>query len=81
MFDIANHFSYNNSMTDYEGKEKYHARRAYWLAELGGKCVECGASSYLEFDHIIPFSKGGSNSERNIQLLCRSCNLAKSDRL
>jgi hypothetical protein len=46
-----------------------------------GKCVQCSAVSYLEFDHIIPFSMGGSNSERNIQLLCRKCNLSKRDRL
>ncbi|TCB06388.1 HNH endonuclease [Acinetobacter sp. ANC 4641] len=57
-----------------------NVKNAVW-ERCQGKCVECKASSYLEFDHIIPFSKGGSNSERNIQLLCRACNLAKSDRL
>jgi len=47
----------------------------------GGHCVECGAVDYLEYDHIIPHSKGGSNSDANIQLLCRRCNLKKSDKI
>jgi len=55
-------------------------RNTVWQ-RCNGKCVECESTSYLEFDHIIPFSKGGSNSENNIQLLCRACNLSKSDRI
>jgi len=47
----------------------------------GGKCVKCGSNKNLEFDHIIPVSKGGSNTERNIQLLCENCNREKSNKI
>jgi hypothetical protein len=46
-----------------------------------GKCVNCGATEYLEFDHIIPHAKGGANTVGNIQLLCRRCNNEKKDRI
>lgn len=46
-----------------------------------GKCVKCGSKERLEFDHIIPYSKGGSDTERNIQLLCEECNRSKSDKI
>ena len=39
------------------------------------------AEDYLEYDHIIPVSKGGSNTAANIQLLCRRCNGKKSDKI
>jgi 5-methylcytosine-specific restriction endonuclease McrA len=42
-----------------------------------GKCVKCGMRERLEFDHIIPVVAGGSNTERNVQLLCESCNRSK----
>ena len=43
-----------------------------------GQCVQCGARERLEFDHIIPVVAGGSSTERNVQLLCESCNRSKS---
>ena len=55
-------------------------QRLVWQRD-GGHCVQCAADSYLEFDHIIPFSKGGANTFNNIQLLCRKCNGEKGDRI
>lgn len=55
-------------------------RHEVWRRDQG-KCIKCGSSEKLEFDHIIPFSKGGSDSARNIQLLCERCNREKTDKI
>jgi HNH endonuclease len=55
-------------------------RSAVWRRD-GGKCVVCGSTEKLHFDHIIPISKGGaSHMADNIQLLCARHNLAKGAR-
>jgi hypothetical protein len=52
-----------------------------WLRDAG-KCVKCGATDELHFDHIIPFSRGGASiTVDNVQLLCARHNLAKSARI
>lgn len=49
------------------------------------RCVKCkrspatNARVKLEIDHIIPWSKGGETIIDNLQVLCRQCNLKKSN--
>jgi len=48
----------------------------------GGKCIVCGATDELHFDHVIPYSRGGTSIvSGNVQLLCARHNIAKRDRI
>lgn len=77
-----------------EGQRKIRDERRQYLREyLGGKCVRCGATERLEFDHIIKETKSftiGSSltcftieelieEVKKCQLLCRPCHIIKSD--
>ena len=47
-----------------------------------GVCPYCGERyelSQMHADHIVPWSKGGTTTADNCQMLCRDCNLRKSD--
>lgn len=47
-----------------------------------GQCVQCGSKDNLHFDHILPYSKGGTSLKaQNIQLLCARHNLQKRDKI
>jgi hypothetical protein len=47
-----------------------------------GQCFTCGSKNNLHFDHILPYSKGGTSlSAVNIQLLCARHNLEKHDKI
>jgi len=46
-------------------------RRDNQVCQLCGKNV---GFDEINFDHIIPWSKGGSSDESNIRMLCESCN-------
>ena len=56
-----------------------HVKLEVWKRDKGC-CVKCGSSKNLHFDHIIPYSLGGSSKDaENIQLLCAQHNLEKHD--
>ena len=58
-----------------------HVKLEVWKRDKGC-CVTCGATDELHFDHIIPYSKGGTSLKaENIQLLCARHNLEKRDKL
>lgn len=47
-----------------------------------GSCVKCGSKENLHFDHVIPYSHGGSSKDaKNIQILCSVHNMEKRDRI
>lgn len=75
-----------------EEQRKIRKERRQYLEEyLGGKCVRCGTTERLDFDHIIPADKSytiGSNitcfsleelilEVDKCQLLCRPCHIQK----
>ncbi len=72
-----------------------HNRRKLCIERLGGKCVgykkECGATEFLQFDHIKPSEKSFDISRKyttdletlfeeldKCQLLCRRCHMEKT---
>jgi len=55
-------------------------RQKVWKRD-NGRCVKCGSKEKLQFDHIIPVSKGGGYSVENTQILCQECNLKKQTKL
>lgn len=69
-----------------ENKRSRHIPAAVRVSVLhrdGYKCIFCGRSArqvQLEVDHIVPFSKGGSNDPSNLQTLCIDCNRGKGAR-
>jgi hypothetical protein len=47
-----------------------------------GRCVLCGSTDELHFDHDLPYSKGGTSiSANNVRILCARHNLQKSDNI
>ncbi len=74
---------------DISGEEYQHGTlfgteiREYLLERFGHTCQYCGGESgdaVLEWEHMVPRSRGGSSSVKNASLACRSCNRDKGNR-
>lgn len=73
---------------DYKKVEISHTRiipsdvkKEVWKRDKG-RCVMCGETKNLHFDHDLPFSKGGTSlTVKNVRLLCMKHNLQKSGRI
>ena len=64
---------------DYQQGNLYQTElRSFIFSRSDGKCVYCGAKAE-EIDHVVPRSKGGTNSTYNLVASCRSCNEKKSN--
>lgn len=78
----------------YKMKVKYTPHQRLEILDRDGwNCQCCGIEVHdrstgdwntpdkANIDHIIPISKGGNSEPSNLQVLCRTCNLSKKDKL
>lgn len=56
-------------------------KKEVWKRD-GGKCVLCGSTDELHFDHDLPYSMGGTSIKvENVKILCARHNLQKSNKI
>lgn len=68
-------------------ERKQILNRDNWNCQCCGIKVHDRSTGYwntpdkAHIDHIIPISKGGNSEPDNLQVLCRTCNLTKKDKI
>ena len=79
-FDVAQMSSDSYLVgTDYQQGPLYQKDlREFIFSKTKGRCAYCGAKAE-EIDHIVPRSKGGTDSVNNLAATCRTCNEKKSN--
>lgn len=58
-----------------------NSEREFIFERDGRVCKKCKSTDDLTIDHIMPISLGGSKEPDNLQVLCRSCNSGKNNRV
>lgn len=57
---------------------------SWWKQQLGrGLCYHCEkkfSPADLTMDHLIPLSRGGKSTKKNIVVSCKQCNSLKKNR-
>jgi hypothetical protein len=73
----------NGSVAKRTPRKPNWRQRAQVLMRDGATCRLCGArpehGARLHVDHIVPWSKGGETVLENLQILCETCNIGKSN--
>ena len=73
----------------FKGRNKINNKRRSPTQEIkhavfrrdGGRCQSCGTTKNLQYDHKIPYSRGGETTVDNLQLLCKKCNQRKKNKI
>lgn len=79
--EVRQMFIHNNPGVRRLGKKGYWYRCAHcgkWCGRAGREHAKIPDAQKMEVDHILPWSKGGSDSMHNLQALCKPCNRSKS---
>ena len=71
----------SSELWDFLSEKKTSVKIEVWARD-NGKCVICGSTENLHYDHDLPFSKGGTSlTAENVRILCMKHNLKKSDKI
>jgi 5-methylcytosine-specific restriction endonuclease McrA len=64
-------------------KEIWNLTRERIYLRDSGQCQRCNTATDLKkchIDHMVPLSKGGTNNDENLRVLCPICHILRADR-
>lgn len=73
--DLSEFIDMEGERVDDLGKRRYEfdCMRQKLPELVGTRCAKCGSDEYIEYHHIKPLSRGGTNKLSNIIPLCSQC--------